>query len=190
MERQDGSFKTDSQSVIGKGVRQETHFVPEMPSPPIADLWSAALPGSCLTPLPTNQEVPMHRKHTSELLTKYLNVRVPEEDYQGFHKLADFFKVSPGRLIRHLLRENILGQSDPLPDHLKSFREAVYQFAAAGRNLNQLVRAVNSGDPIDQRQVRAICEELQAALAKANMELKGFMSRRRKLESLEPRQAA
>ena len=38
MELQDGSFKTDSQSVIGKGIRQETHFVPEMPSPPIASL--------------------------------------------------------------------------------------------------------------------------------------------------------
>jgi hypothetical protein len=132
----------------------------------------------------------MHRKNTSELLTKYLNVRVPEEDYNGFHKLAELFKVSPGRLIRHFLRENILGQSDPLPDHLKSFREAVYQFAAAGRNLNQLVRAVNSGDPIDQVQFRTICEELQAALAKVNAELKAYMSRRRKLECLESRTAA
>jgi len=132
----------------------------------------------------------MHRKHTSQLLTKYLNVRVPEEDYQGFRKLAESLKASPGRLMRHFLRENILGQSDPLPDHLKSFREAVYQFAAAGRNLNQLVRAVNSGDPIDQRQFHAVCEELQAALAKVNAELKVYMSRRRKLESLESRTAA
>src|ERR1019366_4820182 len=36
MERRNGSFKTDSQLVVGKGVRQETHFVTEMPSPPIA----------------------------------------------------------------------------------------------------------------------------------------------------------
>ena len=44
--------------------------------------------------------------------------------------------MSPGRLLRHILRERYLGQSDPLPDQLKTFREAVYQFAAAGRNLN------------------------------------------------------
>ena len=49
MGRHDGSFETDLQSVVGKGVRQETHFVPEMPSPSMAALRSAALPGSCLT---------------------------------------------------------------------------------------------------------------------------------------------
>jgi hypothetical protein len=103
----------------------------------------------------------MNRKPTSELLNKYVIVRFPGQDYQGFHKLADFLKASLGRLMRHLLRENILGQSDPLPDHLKSFREAVYQFTAAGRNLNQLVRAGNSVDPIDQRQFRVVCEELK-----------------------------
>jgi len=187
---QDGSSKTDSQSVVGNGVMQDKHLVAEMPSPSIAALRSAALPCSCLTPLPIKQEVSMHRKHSSELLTRYLNVRVPEEDYQAFRKLADGFKVSPGRLIRHFLRENILGQSDPLPDHLKSFREAVYQFAAAGRNLNQLARAVNSGDPIDQVQFSAVCEELLSSLTQVNTELKAYMSRRRKLESFESRTAA
>jgi hypothetical protein len=33
MEYQDGSLETDLQSVVGKGVRQETHFVPEMSRP-------------------------------------------------------------------------------------------------------------------------------------------------------------
>jgi len=132
----------------------------------------------------------MHRIPTSELLNKYLNVRVPEEDYRGFRKLAEFFKVSPGRLLRHILRERYLGQSDPLPDQLKAFREAVYQFAAAGRNLNQLVRAANSGGQVDPVLVRQTCEDLLAGLVKANTELKAYMARCRKLESFEPRQAA
>ena len=132
----------------------------------------------------------MRRKSTSELLNRYINVRVPEEDYHGFRKLAVFLKASPGRLMRHLIREHFLGQADPLPDQLKGFREAVYQFTAAGRNLNQMVRAANSGRQIDPGQFRETCEVLQAALDKANAELKTYMSRRRKLESLEPRQAA
>jgi hypothetical protein len=44
-----GRLRPIFQLVVGKGVRQETHFVPEMPSPSIAALRSAALPGSCLT---------------------------------------------------------------------------------------------------------------------------------------------
>jgi len=132
----------------------------------------------------------MHRKPTSELLSKYVNVRMPEQDYHGFHKLAEFLKASPGRLMRHLIHEYILGQPDPLPEHLKSFREAVYQFAAAGRNLNQLARAANSRQQLDPRELREVCEALHAALNKVNAELKGYMSRRRKLESLESRKAA
>lgn len=132
----------------------------------------------------------MHRKPESQLLTKYLSARIPVEDYQRLQKLAEFYKVSPGRMIRHIIIERCLGQSDPLPDQLKAFREAVYQFSAAGRNLNQLVRAANSGQQVDPGEVRLLCQDIQDGLMKANAELKTYMSRRRKLEVLEPRQAA
>ena len=131
----------------------------------------------------------MHRKHTSELLNRRLHFRIPEQDYLGFCNLAEFHKVSPGRLVRHLLRENYLGQSDPLPDQMKGMREAVYQLAAAGRNLNQLARAANSGQGVDHGSLHAVLLEIEASLARMSAELKTCMSRRRRLEPLEPRAA-
>jgi hypothetical protein len=132
----------------------------------------------------------MKRKPTSEVLSKILNVRIPEDEYLGFRKLADYHKVSPGRLFRHLLRENYMGQSDPLPDQMKGFREAVYQLAAAGRNLNQLARAANSGQLIDQSALHAVLLEIQEALNRMSTEVKAYMSRRQRFVSLEPRTAA
>ena len=42
-----------------------------------------------------------------------------------------------------------IGQGpDLLQDDLNSFREAVRQFTALGRNMNQIARAINSGDAI------------------------------------------
>jgi hypothetical protein len=161
-----------------------------MPSPPIAALRAAALAGSCLTLIADLKEVSMKRKPASELLSKIVNVRVPYDEYHGFRKLAEYLKVSPGRLIRHILRENYMGQSDPLPDHMKGFREAVNQLAAAGRNLNQLARAANSGQRVDQTEAQAVMAEIQAALNRMGVEIKAYMSRRRKLECVEPRKAA
>jgi hypothetical protein len=83
-----------------------------------------------------------------------------------------------------------MGQSDPLPDQMKGFREAVYQLAAAGRNLNQLARAANSGQPIDQSALHAVLLEIQEALNRMSTEVKAYMSRRQRFVSLEPRTAA
>jgi hypothetical protein len=62
MERQDGSLETDSQSVVGKGVRQETHFVPEMPRPRLRPFGPRLFRAPALPPCRPNWRFPCTEK--------------------------------------------------------------------------------------------------------------------------------
>ena len=74
-----------------------------------------------------------------------LNTRLTDEEDHGLAAVQKKRNVTRARLLRKLIRELIGQGPDLLPDELKSFREAVRQVGALGRNLNQAVRAMNAG---------------------------------------------
>ncbi len=84
-------------------------------------------------------------KNVSEKQSRLINVRMNEEEALGFQQLAESLETSRSRLLRKVIRESIGEGPDLLPHEMKVFEEAVFQLAALGRNFNQLLKLVHSG---------------------------------------------
>jgi len=77
---------------------------------------------------------------------KIFSLRLGDDVDQLLLQLTKTFKTKTrGRMIRKIIIE-AAGQGPVLlDDNLDSFREGVRQLAALGRNVNQIARAINSG---------------------------------------------
>lgn len=84
----------------------------------------------------------------------------PDED-AGLQALATAYGVPPSRIIRRLVREAINGGPDYFKDGVKEIRMMHVHLAAVGRNLNQLVRAANRGEPILNADVLRVLDVLR-----------------------------
>ena len=92
-------------------------------------------------------------KNPSETQKRMVNVRMNEAEALAFRLLAEHLQTTRSRLLRKVIREAIGEGPDLLFQEFKVMDDAVYQVAAIGRNLNQLVRAVHTG------QVKAMPQE-------------------------------
>ena len=88
----------------------------------------------------------------------------PDED-AGLQALATAYGVPPSRIIRRLVREAINGGPDYFADGVKEIRMMHVHLAAVGRNLNQLVRAANRGEPILNTDVQRVVDVLRLQVA-------------------------
>jgi hypothetical protein len=93
-------------------------------------------------------------KNASDTLIRSAHVRLDEAEDAGFQQLVERLETTRSRLLRKIIRESIGEGPDLLPQEMKPFEEAVFQLAALGRNLNQLLKLVHSG------QVKADSQEL------------------------------
>ena len=84
-------------------------------------------------------------KTTSDTLIRSAHVRLDEAEDTAFQQLAESLRTSRSRLLRKIIRESIGEGPDLLPNEMKVFEEAVFQLAALGRNFNQLLKVVHSG---------------------------------------------
>ena len=86
------------------------------------------------------------------------NTRVrlhPEED-AALKQLAQTLNQTPSRVIRSLIRQAVTGGPDYFDAGVLEIRTAHRQLAAIGRNLNQLVRALNRGDIVGGDDLRRV----------------------------------
>lgn len=95
---------------------------------------------------------PAHVKKTAILgmtkkpLTRNLRIRLNEDEDRAFVQLAQTVgEKTRSRLIRKMIREAIGQGPDLFHEDLASFRDAVRQLGALGRNLNQIAHALNAG---------------------------------------------
>lgn len=76
--------------------------------------------------------------------TETVRVRLSQLEKQAVGEFAEDCNLSVNALIEKVLREVIGAGPHLLSDDLKVLDEATQQLAAIGRNLNQIVRAMNS----------------------------------------------
>jgi hypothetical protein len=91
--------------------------------------------------------------------------RFPEAVYQSCIKRAQELGITRSRLMRHMAKEFLGFGPDLYGPNLKIMDQGIYQLGGLGRNLNQQMRAVNSGlmtaQPVDMALMGQIKEQLQ-----------------------------
>ena len=75
----------------------------------------------------------------------FVKTRLSQAEYQAFLLILLKLGTNGARFLRKAIREVIGEGPDLLSNEMEAFREATFQVGAIGRNLNQLVRAFNSG---------------------------------------------
>lgn len=102
-------------------------------------------------------------------LSEATRLRLTEAEQKAFIVFAERAGESRARLLRKAVRDMVGLGPDMLRADLESFREAVYQVAAIGRNLNQVARVLNAelaaGDAPDLQSVPSTITNTQAAIA-------------------------
>jgi hypothetical protein len=94
-----------------------------------------------------------------------VHTRLRLEEDTGLKQLAAALNVPPSRIVRRLIREAINGGPDYFKDGEKEIRLMHVHLAAVGRNLNQLVRAANRGEPILNEDVLRVLDVLRLDVA-------------------------
>jgi hypothetical protein len=87
----------------------------------------------------------MEDNHKTKNVERWANVRLMEEEHLALDVIQNRLQTTRSRLLRKVIRELIGMGPDLLTQEWMAFEKLAYQLAAVGRNLNQLVRAVNSG---------------------------------------------
>jgi hypothetical protein len=95
-------------------------------------------------------------KNLSEILIRSAHVRLDKAEDAGFQQLVERLQTSRSRLLRKMIRESIGEGPDLLANEMKVFQDAVYQLASLGRNLNQLLKLVHSGQVMVSSQEQAL----------------------------------
>ena len=97
--------------------------------------------------------------------SRMVHVRLRPKEEAGLHTLAAALGVPPSRIIRRLIREAINGGPDYFPDGVKESRMMHVHLAAVGRNLNQLVKAINRGDLVPSEDLVRVLDVVRLQVA-------------------------
>src|SRR5215472_11402706 len=81
-------------------------------------------------------------------LNRWVHVRLNAEEESALGQLQSGLGARcRSELLRQLIREAVGQGPDLLKPELQAFSEAVRELTALGRNLNQIARALNKGQP-------------------------------------------
>ena len=92
-------------------------------------------------------------------------VRLHQDEEAGLHTLAAALGISPSRIMRRLIREAINGGPDYFKDGEKEIRMMHVHLAAVGRNLNQLVKAINRGELVPSEDLVRVLDIVRLQVA-------------------------
>jgi len=118
-------------------------------------------------------------KNASESQSCMVNVRMNEAEALAMNQLADQLQTNRSRLLRKIIRESIGEGPDLLPNEMKHFEEAVFQLAALGRNLNQLLKLVYTGQVKVSSQEQTLMEGIRDQVASLKKETVTVIERTR-----------
>lgn len=104
----------------------------------------------------TNRAIPS----PSKVYSRSRNIRLRAGEDAALKQMAAPPGQTPSQFIRQLIRIAATGGPDYFKDGEKEIRLMHVHLAAVGRNLNQLVRAVNRGHASDQAELLSILNTL------------------------------
>ena len=85
---------------------------------------------------------------------RHVRLRLAEDD--ALKQMAATTGQTPSQVIRQLIRIAATGAPDFVGDHKIDLRMLAHQVASIGRNLNQLVRAINRGEQVAPDELRRV----------------------------------
>ena len=106
-----------------------------------------------------------YKKRPDKAYSRMAHVRLSLEEHAGLNALGQALNLPPSRIHRRLIREAINGGPDYFEDGLQEIHMMHVHLSAVGRNLNQLVRAANRGEPILNADVLRLVDVLRLQLA-------------------------
>jgi hypothetical protein len=109
----------------------------------------------------------------------FVKTRLSQAEYQAFVQVLQKLGTNGSRFLRKVIREVIGEGPDLLINDLQAFRDAIYQLGAIGRNLNQLVRAFNSGQLAIGQVDSSLLIEIRDQVARLEKELLAIVLRSR-----------
>jgi hypothetical protein len=71
--------------------------------------------------------------------------RLSDAEFHGYLQLVQQLETSRSRMFRGMVREALGMGPDLIRQDMNNLREGIYQLGAIGRNLNQQLRALHSG---------------------------------------------
>ena len=97
--------------------------------------------------------------------SRMAGVRLRVDEDTGLKALGKALGLPPSRILRRLIREAINGGPDYFPDGVKEIRMMHVHLAAVGRNLNQLVKAVNRGELVASEDLQRVLDVVRLQVA-------------------------
>lgn len=107
----------------------------------------------------------MNKRNGQEGPWVFPKTRASRAEYLEFVKVLQGVGTTCSRFFRKVIRE-VIGQGpDLLPIEMKPIKEATFQVAALGRNLNQLLKAIHTsqapGIVVDQAALAAFRDQVE-----------------------------
>src|ERR1035438_7681767 len=87
----------------------------------------------------------MEQQSAVERFNRSAHVRLHEIEDRALQQFVDHLGTTRSKLLKKIIRELIGLGPDLLDQEWKAFEDLVYQLAAVGRNLNQLLKAIHTG---------------------------------------------
>ena len=119
----------------------------------------------------------METKDTSKSVSRWANVRLNEEEHQALDVIQERLQTTRSRLLRKVIRELIGLGPDLLAQEWKVLEDLVYQLAAVGRNLNQLLKAIHTGKVAATPADRAFIERVRNQVDEVKKEVTAVIER-------------
>ena len=100
-------------------------------------------------------------QRTSSPRTKRLIARLSEAEFQAYLELVKHLATTRSRMIRGMIREALGMGPDLLAQDMRTLKEGVYQLGALGRNLNQQLKAMHTGQLAGRAVDKLLMEQLR-----------------------------
>ena len=118
-------------------------------------------------------------KNASDRQNCMVNVRMNEAESLAMSQLAKQLQTNRSRLLRKVIRESIGEGPDLLPNEMKVFQDSVYQLASLGRNLNQLLKLLHTGQVKVSSQEQVLMEGIRDQVERLKKETLTVIDRTR-----------
>jgi adenylosuccinate lyase len=113
----------------------------------------------------------MQSDETSTTVSRWANVRLTEEEHRALDMIQERLQTTRSRLLRKVIRELIGMGPDLLAQEWKILEDLVYQLAAIGRNLNQWLKAIHTGQAVATPAEQSLIEELRDLVEQVKKEV-------------------
>lgn len=119
----------------------------------------------------------MQRKSAAEWLNRSAHVRLHEAEDRAFQGVVERLQTTRSKLLRKIIRE-LIGQGPDLLDHeWLVLEKLLYQLSALGRNLNQYVKAIHTGQAQAAPPELALIEQVRDEVIRVEEEVVTIIAR-------------